>query len=223
MSKSKAVPEVPALPATHAAQITEFKSVKDMAYNQAKTGDTLKIQAQYAIDKIAGFPAECPDESRAELNSGYLLRYMDNHPEVTYARIDGNYIKVDESNAEKFKDREKVTVSAIIAMGFSTHAFGRLNETHDPQYKAIIKQVRDDVSDYYSTCFKALRGAALKIVNKGKSRVRGATKNFDTKIKDTLEELSTNVRNAAKRGDPSADEKLFAKAKIAFFAVWNHQ
>ena len=218
MSKSKVT-----LPATHAAQFGDYKSLRDMAYNQAKTGDTLKQQAQYAIKSIAGFPTECSDESRAELNSGYLLRYLENHPEVTYARVDGNYILIDESNAEKLKDKEKVNMSATIAMSFSTHAFGRLNETHDPQFKAIVKQIRDDVSDYYSTCFKALKQAALKIINKGKTRERGATKNFDVKVKDTLEELSTNVRNAAKRGDPSADEKLFAKAKVAFFAVWNHQ
>lgn len=220
MSKSKEV----TLPATHAALIDdEFKSVKDMAYNQAKTGESLKKQAQYAINKIAGFPAECPDESRTELNAGYILRYLDNHPEVTYAKIDGNYVLITAENAEQFKGKEKVNMSANIAMAYSTHAFGRLNETHDPQFKAIVKQVRDDVSDYCSTCFKALKQAALKIVNAGKTRQRGATKNFDVKVKDTLEELSTNVRNAAKRGDPSADEKLFSKAKVAFFAVWNHQ
>ena len=36
---------------------------------------------------------------------------------------------------------------------------------------------------------KALKQAALKIVNAGKTRQRGATKNFDVKVKDTLEEL----------------------------------
>ena len=219
MSKSKALE----LPATHAAQITEYKSLKDLGYNQAKTDDALKGQAQYALSKIAGFPNECPDESRAELNSGYILRYMDNHPEVTYAKIDGNYVLINQSNAEQFKDKEKVNMSANIAMAFSTHAFGRLNETHDPQFKGIVKEVRDSVSDYCSTCFKALRTAALRIVNKGKTRSRSATKNFDVKVKETLDELSTNVLNAHKRGDPSADKKRFSDAKVAFFAVWNHQ
>ena len=221
MGKAKSV----VLPATHAATIADYKSIKDMAYSQAKTGDTLKGQAQWAIEHIAGFPAECPDESRAELNSGYLLRYMDNHPEVTYARIDGNYIKVTESNAEQLKDKEKVNVSAAIAMSFSTHAFGRLNETHDAQFKAIIKEVRDDVSDYCSTCFKALKLAATKIINKGKTRQRGATKNFNDKLKEVFDGdhgLGVNVRNANKRGDPTADIKRFTDAKIAFFAVWNH-
>lgn len=213
MSKAK---QTPAIPQT-------FSSIKDMAYQQAQTGDKLRDQAAYAMESIAGFPTECSDEARAELNAGYILRYLDNHPEVTYAKIDGNYVKIDASNAEQLKDKEKVKVSATIAMSYSTHAFGRLNETHDPQYKAIIKQVRDDVSDYCSTCFKALKTAALKILNKGKTRERGATLNFDDKIKKVFEDLGTNVRNANKRGDPSADEKLFSKAKVAFFAVWNHQ
>lgn len=214
MSKAKVV-----LPETHG----DYSSLKDMAYNQAKTGDTLKDQAQYALNKIVGFPNECPDESRTELNAGYILRYLDNHPEVTYAKIDGNYVLITPENAEQFKGKEKVNMSANIAMAFSTHAFGRLNETHDPQFKGIVKQVRDDVSDYCSTCFKALKQAALKIVNKGKTRERGATKNFDVKVKDTFEQLSTNVLNANKRGDPSADKKRFSEAKVAFFAVWNHQ
>ena len=213
MSKAKQTPAVP----------QTFSSIKDMAYQQAQTGDKLRDQAAYAMESIAGFPTECSDEARAELNAGYILRYLDNHPEVIYAKIDGNYVKIDASNAEQLKDKEKVKVSATIAMSYSTHAFGRLNETHDPQYKAIIKQVRDDVSDYCSTCFKALKTTALKILNKGKTRERGATLNFDDKIKKVFEDLGTNVRNANKRGDPSADEKLFSKAKVAFFAVWNHQ
>ena len=57
-----------------------FASLKDMGYQQAKTGDNLTSQAQYAIESITGFPADIPAESRAELYSGYQLRYNDNQP-----------------------------------------------------------------------------------------------------------------------------------------------
>lgn len=204
------------------AGLEVFSSLKDMAYKQAQTGDRLRNQAQYALERIAGFPESCPDEARAELNSGYVLRFADNHPEVSYAKIDGNYILVTDENAMQFAGKETVRMNASIAMGYTTHAFGKLSETHDPQYKAIVKQWRDDVSDYCSGCFKALKTAALKIVNAGKTRNRGATLNFDVKVKKIFDDLAVNVRNASKRGDPSADEKRFAKAKIAFFTVWNH-
>lgn len=218
MGKSKAAVAVQ-------EQFIDYKSVKDMAYNQAKTGDSLKNQAQYAMDHIAGFPTDCSDADRAELNSGYDLRFMDNNPEVQYAKIEGNYIKIDGMNAEQFKDKEKVAMNAMIAMSYTTHEFGRLNESHDPQYKAIVKEMRDRVSDYRATCFKALKTAALKILNAGKTRERGKTKTFSERVEDIFNGqtgLSTNVRNAAKRGDPTANEELFRKAKVAFFAVWNH-
>lgn len=205
---------------------TAYKSIRDMAYNQAKTNDSLSDQAQFAIDRIAGFPEECPDEARSELNSGYLLRYMDNHPEVTYAKIDGNYILITPENAESVKDKEKVNMSGNIAMSFNTYQFGKLAETHDATFKALVKKERDAVSDYCSTCFNALKRAAQKIINKGKTRERGATKNFSERLDHIFNGdtgLSVNVRNAAKRGDPTANEELFKKAKIAFFAVWNHQ
>ena len=41
-----------------------ISSLKDLGYQQAKTGDTLETQAQFALDNIAGFPEDVPSEAK---------------------------------------------------------------------------------------------------------------------------------------------------------------
>ncbi len=55
--------------------VTVFSSLKDLGYQQAKTGDSLSEQAAYAISKIVGFPTDISPEARAELCAGYQMRY----------------------------------------------------------------------------------------------------------------------------------------------------
>jgi hypothetical protein len=49
--------------------MTTFTSLKDMGYQQAKTGDSLTEQAKFAIASIVGFPADVPALARAELSA----------------------------------------------------------------------------------------------------------------------------------------------------------
>ena len=199
-------------------QFVEIKSLKDCGYQAAKNQDNARKQAQYAIDNIAGFPNECAEEARAELNSGFVLRFNENNPPIEYGVVDGNYIPLAQL-AER--PLEVVTVGADHAMSFTTHAFGRLNETHSPQYKALIKGWRDSVSDYQSGAYKALVGTAKRLL--AGPRPRGATAEFAswiTEEKGWLDTADTRCRNAAKRGDPTADVVKFRMAKDAFLKVW---
>ena len=204
---------------TAVSAVALFKSLSDVAYQQAKTGEAFESQAQYAMDKIPGFPEECPDEARAELNAGYRQRKAELMGTTVYAVIDGNYVLASEVPDHK---GEKIEVSVDTAMRYSTYEFGKLAETISPQYKGIISKVRDDVSTYCSNKYKELVRQATSIKNKGKSRTRGATKTFDDAIKAVFDDYGKRVRNASKRGDPTASEKRFSEAKVAFFAVWNH-
>ena len=40
-----------------------ISSLKDLGYQQAKTGDSLDTQAQFALDNITGFPEDVPRRS----------------------------------------------------------------------------------------------------------------------------------------------------------------
>lgn len=197
-----------------------IKSVKQCGYESARNLDSAESQARYAMDNIAGFPNECPDETRAELNSGFLLRFHENNPPIKYGVVDGNYIPLSELKAEP---AETVEIGIDYAMSFTTHAFGRMNETHSPQLKAIVKDWRDRGSDYCSTCFKGLVNTAKRILNKGKSRERAQTADFAnwvTADKGMIDTAETRCRNAAKRGDPTADLVRFKLARDAFLKVW---
>jgi hypothetical protein len=195
-----------------------IKSVKQCGYESARNLDSAEKQAQFAIDNIAGFPAECPDESRAELNSGFLLRFHENNPPIEYGVVDGNYVPVSELSN---RPAEVVSIGIDYAMSFTTHAFGRMGETHSPQLKAIVKGWRDRGSDYCSTCYKGLVNTAKRLLNKGKTRERGQTADFAVWLsKDWMDNGDTRCRNASKRGDPTADVVKFRMAKDAFLKVW---
>ena len=120
-----------------------FASLKDMGYQQAKTGDNLTVQAQFAIDNIVGFPTDIPAESRAELYAGYQLRYNDNNPVKTYAVINGHYTLATEEQI-KNKKVEKVEIGVAYAFSYSSQEFGKLANTN-PALHAIVKQWRSDV------------------------------------------------------------------------------
>ena len=67
--------------------MTQFKSFKDFAYQHAVTSDTTRDQAQYAIEKIAGFPETIPEEIKAEMVEGYRLRHSEIKKPVKLVRF----------------------------------------------------------------------------------------------------------------------------------------
>lgn len=202
-----------------------YTSLSEMSYDQALSIERGKEQAKYALANIVGFPDECSDMARDELNDGWIRRWKVNNPEVTYAKIDGNYLVID-ADSDQFKNVEKCLMSADIALSFTTHEFGRLNETHDPTFKDIVKKVRKQVGDYCSGNYKRLVESAKEVIaerNGVKKRERGATKTIDDRIVAWFDATEKSVGVAVKRGDPTANADRFSKAKIQFFAVWNHQ
>ena len=57
---------------SQAGETLQFKSLSDFAFAHAGLTGKVQEMAKYAIANIAGFPAECPDESKAELKTGYI-------------------------------------------------------------------------------------------------------------------------------------------------------
>lgn len=186
----------------------KIKSLKNCAYNSAVGGETITNSAQYAIDHIAGFPDDCPKEARAELDSGWLLRFNENNPPKEYL-VGG----------------ERKVIGVDFAMSFSTYEFGKLAETHGPEVKGIVKEWRDNASTYCSNKFGELVRSAKKLMAGGE-RKRGVTLAFGdwvTADKGWLDSADTRCRNAAKRGDPTADHARFRVARDAFLKVWKAQ
>jgi hypothetical protein len=194
-----------------------FLSLKDMGYQQAKTGDNLSTQAQYAIESIKGFPADVPAESRTELYAGYQMRFNENRPAKTYAVINGHYTVATEEQV-KNKKVEKVEIGVAYAFSYSSQEFGKLANTN-PALHGIVKQWRSDTSDYCSNRLGDLKRAATKLLNKDKTSQR-QTLDFAESAKKALEQLGKSVKVKAGRGDTTADAVKFKQAVDAFWKAY---
>ena len=194
-----------------------FLSLKDMGYQQAKTGDNLSTQAQYAIESIKGFPADIPAESRAELYAGYQMRFNENRPAKMYAVINGHYTVATEEQANN-KKVEKVEIGVAYAFSYSSQEFGKLANTN-PALHGIVKQWRSDTSDYCSNRLGDLKRAATKLLNKDKTSQR-QTLDFAESAKKALEQLGKSVKVKAGRGDTTADAVKFKQAVDAFWEAY---
>ena len=194
--------------------MTIFTSLRDMGYQQAKTGDSLTEQAKYAIESISGFPENVPPEAKTELYAGYQLRYNDNNPAVVYAVIDGNYISATAEH-EKNKKVEKVSIGVEFAYSFSSQEFGKLANTN-PSLHSVIKVWRSDVSDYCSNRMGDLKRAASKVLGKDKPSSR-QTLDFAESMTKLFDAQAKSVKVKEGKGDSTAHA---AKYKVAIAAFW---
>lgn len=200
-------------------------SLRDAGYQQAVTNDASTIQVRYVMGQCPDFPESISDESKAEIVSGYQLRFSENNPDIEYAVIDGNYLPV--STLKDIPEKtERVKIGVGYAMSFTQQAFGSLKNDKSPTYNtalhAIVKEWRNRVSKYCSNRFKDLVNAAKRILNEGKDRTRAQADIFADYLVKTFETMQTRCKvSKVQRDDETANEKLFIAAKVAFFAKWN--
>jgi hypothetical protein len=194
---------------------TEFTSLQDMAYNQAKTGDMLQNMANYAKANIAGFPESVTDEGKAELYAGYRQRYNEVLGTQRYAVIDNVYIPVEVEGASKAK--EQIDINVAYAYSFTQQQFGQLS-SKNPQLHSLIKQVREKTAIYCSN-----RLSDLKKYAKGE-KVKGSRPQalaFDGWLKETFITIRARAKTAKARGE-DVNEKKLNEAIIEFNVKYNH-
>lgn len=203
----------------------EPSSLRDAGYQQAVTSDATNNLVRYVMSQCSDFPESISDESKAELVSGYQLRFTENNPDVEYAVIDGNYLPV--STLKDIPEKtERVKIGVGYAMSFTQQAFGSLKNDKSPTYNtalhAIVKEWRNRVNKYCSNRFKDLVNAAKRILNEGKDRTRAQADIFADYLVKTFDTMQTRCKvSKVQRDDETANEKLFIAAKVAFFAKWN--
>lgn len=197
-----------------------IRSLKDCAMQSAASAEVLINAAQYALDHIPGFPEECPKEHRAELRSGWLMRYVQKHQAQTYARIGDTWVLA-ESLSGDAKPSETVKIDAEVAMAYTTHEIGKMAETHGASYKAIITGLRGKFSTYDSNRFGDLQREARRIVSeKIGGRKRKASDEWAVWIEKTwLPQMTARCKTSVGRGDPTADQKVADRIKVAVLAA----
>ena len=214
-----------AVPAVNAIDSTPL-SLKDAAYRQAKSEDTTRSLARYVMDNVPSFPESISDEAKAELYSGYQLRFSENNPDTEYVVIGGSYLKV--SDVQNVPEKaERINVGVGYVMSFTQQAFGAMANDKSPSYNpglhGVIKSLRDKVNKYCSNPYQKLVRVVLEIQNEGKSRTRTQADAFGIYLDKTFKAMQTRCKTAkTQRGDETANLERFTKAKVAFMAVWNH-
>lgn len=199
--------------------MSTIASLKDLGYQQAKTGDSLESQAQYALGHITGFPNDVPSESKDALYDGYRMRYSERKPAVMYAVVNDHYVLATPEQVAN-KKVEKIEIGVAYAFAYSPQEFGKLKNTN-PALHAIIKVIRDDVADYCSNRLGDLKRAATRLLNKDKG-VQRQTLDFAESVKKVFDQLGKSVKVKAERQkDTTAHPAQFKLAVDAFWKTYN--
>jgi hypothetical protein len=196
---------------------TKFKSLRDMGYQQAAVGDTLSDLAQYAIDRIAGFPTEVPSEAKSELYEGYQLRWNENNPAKIYAVIGDHYILATEEHL-KNKKIEKIEVGVAYAYSYSSQEFGKLKNTN-PALHDLVSKVREKAATYCSNRLGDLKSAATRLLRTDTKGTR-TTLDFTASMTKVFEAQAKSVKVKQGRGDTTAHADNYKKAVAAFWATY---
>jgi hypothetical protein len=195
-----------------------YSSLKDLGYQQAKTGDTLAGQAQHAIDNIVGFPADIPSEAKDALYEGYRMRYSETHPATVYAVVNDHYVLASPEQVSN-KKVEKIEVGVAFAFSYSSQEFGKLANTN-PALHGLIKVVRTDTATYCSNRLGDLKRAASKLIAKD-NKTQRATLDFAESMTKAFESQEKSVKVKQGRGDTTANEAKFKLAVKAFWTTYN--
>jgi hypothetical protein len=195
-----------------------YANLADLGYSQATTSDTLSDQARFALEKIAGFPADIPAESKAELYKGYQRRYAERHPAVIHAVINGHYVLATPEHIAN-KAVEKIEVSVDYVLSYSAQEFGKLKNTEPAKHK-VVSDLRGDVLDYCSNRLGDLKRAAEKILNKDKPRTR-TTLDFIDSMEKVFSAQEKSVKVKEGKGDTTASVAKFRLAQKAFWTTYN--
>jgi hypothetical protein len=198
--------------------MSTISSLKDLGYQQAKTGDSLETQAQFALENITGFPEDVPSEARDSLYDGYRMRYSERKPAVTYAVINDHYVVATPEQVQN-KKIEKIEIGVAYAFAYSSQEFGKLKNTN-PALHGIIKIVRDDVADYCSNRLGDLRRAAKKLITKKDGATR-TTLDFAQSMLKAFEAQEKSVKVKQAKGDTTANSAKFALAVKSFWTTYN--
>ena len=201
-------------------------TMRDIGYRQAVTADVSRAIAVVVMNRVPSFPESIPDESKAELVQGYTMRFNEANPAIAYVRIGDNYLRVqDITDPEGAK--EQVNIGVEFAMSFTQQAFGALknekSDNYNPALHGILKDIRTRVNKYCSNRFNDLVRMSKRIQNEGKERTRTQALEFSEYLTKQFDTMQDRCKTASvQRNDVSADVELFKRAKVAFFATWNH-
>ena len=188
----------------------EPQSLKDLGYKSAQHRDGFSNLKSWAKAHVKGFPSDISKDDENEIKSGMRQRYAEIKGITEYGVIEGKYIPMSQIHG---KPLEIVKIGVEYAYSFTQQQFGKL-KGENPSLHGVIFEIRKNTSTYVSNAFKDLtKPESVK-------RQRGASKDFDEFITAMFDTAKTRLTSAKSRGDLTADDKKFSKAKVAFMTIW---
>jgi hypothetical protein len=181
--------------------IKEITSLKDAGYQGCISSERGTVIGKFIYTKCPAFLESVPDEIKAEIEAGQMLRFNELHPAQYY---DEKWTPC----APDVKGAKKVDINIVMAI--SQQEFGRLRND-DPVKHGIHKKWRDDWSDYKTNRRSDLKKYVRDYINSltGKKRERAVTKDFAVWLKeDVLKDIKARAVTAKARGDSTVDDAV---------------
>ena len=181
--------------------IKEITSLKDAGYQGCISSERGTVIGKFIYTKCPAFLESVPDEIKAELEAGQMLRFNELHPAQYYT---DNWTPCEPDT----KGAKKVDVNVVMA--YSQQVFGTFRND-DPVKHGIHKVWRDDWSDYKSNRLKDLKRYVKAYLDglAGKKRERANTKDFAVWLKeDVLKSIKARAVTAKGRGDATVDDAV---------------
>lgn len=177
-----------------------FASVKDASYQSCISSEKGISIGKYILSVCPTFLDAIPDEIKAEIESGQMLRFHENHP--------AQYYKDGVPCEPSTKGATKVDINVV--MSFSQQEFGRF-KNEDPVKHGIHSSWRKSWLTYKSNRMTDLKKYVRDAKNslEGKVRERSATKDFAVWLKeDLLPSIKARAKTAKARGDATVDDAV---------------
>lgn len=177
-----------------------FTSVKDASYQGCLSSERGEAIGKYLFEQCPTFLDAIPEEIKAGIEEGQMLRFHENHPAQYYTK---DWIPCD----AKTEGATKVDINVV--MSFSSQEYGKWRN-ENPIKHGIHKGWRDDWSTYKSNRMSDLKRYVKLYKDKleGKTRERTATKDFAVWLKEEVDNIKTRAKNAKARGDTTVNDAV---------------
>jgi hypothetical protein len=178
----------------------EITSLKDASYQGCISSERGVSIGRFIHEKCPTFLDSIPDEIKAEIESGQILRFNELNPAQHYTQ---DWVPCEEGT----KGSQRVDINVV--MSYSSQVFGTFRND-EPIKHGIHKTWRDDWSDYKSNRMKDLKRYVKAYLDSlaGKKRERAPTKDFAVWLSDTVSTIKDRAKTAKSRGDATVDDSV---------------
>jgi hypothetical protein len=178
----------------------EITSLKDASYQGCISAERGVSIGRFIHEKCPTFLDSIPDEIKAEIESGQMLRFNELNPAQHYTK---DWIPCKEGT------EGSVRIDINHVMSYSSQAFGNFRND-DPVKHGIHKGWRDDWSDYKSNRMKDLKRYVKQYLDSltGKVRERAPTKDFAVWLAEQVSTIKERAKTAKSRGDTTVDDAV---------------